>query len=76
MVFLQGIIAIISIFIIAPSIVFGFILLSKKEKNRIEVLKYQKEIIELEIRKDELKMKLLEEENRKYDRIIEERSRS
>lgn len=69
--FIQGIIALISIFVVMPSIVFGFILLSKKEKNRVEILRYQKEIAEIDLRKDELKLKLLQEENLKYDRLID-----
>lgn len=69
--FIQGIIAIISIFVVTPSIVFGFILLSKKEKNRLDALRYQKELAEIELRRDELKLRLLEAENAKYDRLIE-----
>ena len=66
--------AIVSIFIIAPMTVFGFILLSKREKNKIETLRYKKEILELE--KEAYKIKLLEEENRKYDRLIGDKTNS
>ncbi len=70
-------IAVVScIFVLAPSIVFGFILLNKRERNRIETLRYQKEIQELEVEKERYKVRLLEEENRKYDKLIEHRELS
>jgi len=56
---------------VAPAITFGFILLIKKQKNDVEKLRYKKEILELEIRKEEAHIKLIQEENKKYDRIIE-----
>jgi hypothetical protein len=49
------------------------IVLSHKRKtqdNRIRELKLQKEILELEVEKQNGKVKLLEEENKKYDKII------
>jgi len=67
----DGIIAILSIFIGLPSIIFGFIYLNRKEKNRISILEYQRQISELELKREEAKIRLIEEENRKYDRIIE-----
>jgi hypothetical protein len=42
----------------------------KTQKNKIRELELQKEILELETRKQDGKIKLLEEENKKYDRII------
>ena len=61
---IAGIIAILSIFIGAPSVVFSFIYKNSKNKREkeIEKLKYQKEILELEIQK-----KLLEEDDKKWD---------
>ena len=44
----------------------------KNQKNRIRELELQKEILELEIEKQNSKVKLLEEENKKYDKIINE----
>jgi hypothetical protein len=44
----------------------------KTQKNRIRELELQKEILELEIEKQNSKVKLLEEENKKYDKIIHE----
>jgi hypothetical protein len=44
----------------------------KTQKNRIRELELQKEILELEIEKQNSKVKLLEEENKKYDKIINE----
>jgi len=62
--------AIFSIFIAAPAIVFGFILLSKRSKYRVEELRYKKEILELEVKKDEMHIYTMHEENKKLDRII------
>jgi TolA-binding protein len=42
----------------------------KTQKNKIRELELQKEILELEIEKQNGKVKLLEEENKKYDKII------
>ncbi|MDR0670083.1 MAG: hypothetical protein LBF95_08375 [Treponema sp.] len=42
----------------------------KTQKNRIRELELQKEILKLEIDKQDSKIKLLEEENKKYDKII------
>ncbi|MDR2375090.1 MAG: hypothetical protein LBD96_01475 [Treponema sp.] len=44
----------------------------KTQKNKIRGLELQKEILDLEIEKQNSKMKLLEEENKKYDKIINE----
>jgi hypothetical protein len=44
----------------------------KTQKNKIRELELQKEIMELEIEKQNGKVKLLEEENKKYDNIINE----
>jgi hypothetical protein len=61
------------VFIGAPAIVLGFIYLTKKQKNDIVKLNYQKEIVELELEKEKTRMLLLKEENRKYDRMIDEK---
>jgi hypothetical protein len=42
----------------------------KTQKNKIRELELQKEILELEIEKQNSTVKLLEEENKKYDKII------
>ena len=49
-----------------------FLFVSKMVKESLEVnkIKIQKEILELEIQKQNNHIKLLEEENKKYDRII------
>lgn len=62
--------ALFSVFIAAPSIVFGFILLAKRAKYRVEELRYKKEILELEVKKEEMHIYTMHEENRKLDRII------
>jgi hypothetical protein len=42
----------------------------KTQKNRIREIELKKEILELEIKKQNTTIKLLEEENNKYDKII------
>ena len=42
----------------------------KTQRNKIKELELQKEILELEIKKQNGKVKLLEEENKKLDKII------
>lgn len=56
---------------VAPTITFAFILLMKKMRTDVDKLKYKKEILELEIQKEELRMKRIGEENRKYDAVLE-----
>jgi hypothetical protein len=70
-----GSIAILSIFVGLPAIVFTFIhrITKNKREKEIEKLKYQKEILELEIEKENKQIKLLEEENKKLDKIIYEK---
>jgi hypothetical protein len=45
----------------------------KTQKNKLRELELQKELLELEIEKQNGKVKLLEEENKKYDKIINEK---
>ena len=42
----------------------------KSQKNKIRAMELQKEILELEIQSQNSKIKLLEEENKKYDKIL------
>ena len=49
-------------------IVLGF--RQKDSKNKIRELELQKAILELEIKKQDSTIKLLEEENKRYDRLI------
>ncbi|MBL8967150.1 MAG: hypothetical protein JNG85_09075 [Spirochaetaceae bacterium] len=65
-----GTFAIFAIFIAVPTIVFGFIYLSKRSKHEVEKLKYRKEILELEVDKETIRLESLREENRKLDRMI------
>jgi hypothetical protein len=61
--------------LMALSIPIIAIILSHKRKtqnNRIREMELQKEILELEIEKQNSKVKLLEEENKKYDKIIKD----
>jgi hypothetical protein len=72
---LTGSIAILSLFVGLPAIVLTFIQknIKNKRENEIEKIKYQKEILELEIEKENKHIKLLEEENKKLDKIIYEK---
>jgi len=65
-----AIVAIISVFGIAPAILFSFIYKIKKDKHELKKMQYQKEILELEVEKQNNQIKLLEEENKKLDHII------
>jgi hypothetical protein len=56
---------------IAPCLVFGFILFLRKGKNDVEKIRLQKEMKEIEMKKEEIHLRALIEENRKYDRMIE-----
>jgi len=44
----------------------------KSQKDKIREMELQKEILELEISKQNASIKLLEEENKKYDKIIDD----
>ena len=43
---------------------------SKKQQNDIKALELKKQILELEIEKQNSQVKLLEEENKKLDKIV------
>jgi hypothetical protein len=63
--------------LMALSIPIIAIILSYRQKtqgNRIKEMELQREILELEVKKQDGKIKLLEEENKKYDRIINNES--
>ena len=59
--------------VVVPGMTFGFILFLKKIRADVEKIKYQKEIMELELRTEETHLKSLIEENKKYDKLIEAR---
>jgi hypothetical protein len=56
---------------VAPVLTFGFIVLLRRTRADVEKLKYKKEILELEIKKEEMKLKMICEENKKYDKLLE-----
>jgi hypothetical protein len=68
-----GIIAIVALFIVLPRTILSFVSrnVEHKRDKDVEKLKYQKEIQELEIEKENMHIKLLEAENKKLDRIID-----
>jgi hypothetical protein len=65
------VIAIFSIFIGAPAVVFSFIYMTQKEKNELKKLQLRKEILEAETEKEKIQMLRLEAENKRYDQILE-----
>jgi cell shape-determining protein MreC len=70
-----GIVAIVALFIVLPRTILKFVgdnTRHRREKE-VEKLKYQKEILELEIEKENLHIKSLEAENKRLDRIIDGR---
>ena len=67
---ITGIVAIISVFGIAPAILFSFLYKTTKNKHELKKMQYQKEILELEVEKQNNQIKILEEENKKLDQII------
>ena len=69
------IISVLSIFVLAPAIVFSFIYFMKKGKLNVEEMRYKRDMMALELEKDRLRLQLMEAENAKYDRIIEDASR-
>ena len=69
-----GILAIVALLIILPTTLISNIRKNNYHKRQIELekLKYQKEILELELEKQRNEIKLLQEESKKYDKIINE----
>ncbi|MDR2245792.1 MAG: hypothetical protein LBE17_03800 [Treponema sp.] len=65
---ITGSITIAALFVGLPAIALNFIY--KMRKNKIEMITRQKELLETEIEKEKLHLKVLEEENRKYDKLI------
>jgi len=67
-----GILAVIGIFMVLPGTILDFVRKNNFQKREIELKKMecQKAILELELEKQRNELKLLEEENKKYDRII------
>lgn len=70
------IVSVLSVFVFAPAIVFSFIYLSKKRKLAVEELRYKRDIMALELEKDRARLQLIEAENKKYDRIIDDAGRN
>jgi hypothetical protein len=67
---MEDIIAILCVFIGFPVILFGFIYKNRKNKTDLLKTEEQKNILELELEKERTHLKILEEENKKYDTII------
>jgi hypothetical protein len=60
-------------FIGMPTVVMGFLYIILRNKDKVEIIKYKKELAALELANNELKLRVLETENRHYDRIINEK---
>lgn len=70
-----GIIAVLSSLVGIPLIVFGFIYLNIKGKRAIEMEILKKETLQIELEREKTRLKMLEAENIRYDRIIDDRDR-
>ncbi|MDR2095831.1 MAG: hypothetical protein LBP76_09995 [Treponema sp.] len=72
---LIAITSVLGLFVGLPSAILLFVYKITKNAKEKDKLKYQKEILELEIEKQRNQIKLLEEENKKYDAIIDNHNR-
>lgn len=71
-VFVIPVLGILSSLIVLPGIVFLFIYKMKKAKVDVDTLRYKKEILELELRKQQLQLEVLQQENKHMDRKLEQ----
>ena len=67
--YLLGLMAIVGTFAI-PIVAIYLTHRGKFQKDKIRELELRKEILELEIKKQDDNIRLLEEENKKYDKVI------
>jgi H+/gluconate symporter-like permease len=69
---ITGSVAVISLFVGLPAVITAYLYKNAKNKREkeIERLKYQKEILALELEKQHTHLRLLEDENKKLDRIL------
>jgi hypothetical protein len=67
-----GIICSTIVFVFSPIVVFTFIYFNIEGRRDIERRKLAKEMLELEIKKEELHLHLIEAENEKLDHMIED----
>jgi len=70
---ITGTIAVLSSLLGIPLIVFGFIYMNGRGKREIELSRLRNEAARLELEKERVHLLLLQAENAKYDRLIEER---
>ena len=69
---MMEIIGVISLLVILPGIICTVAYKSSKNKTEHKVLEEKRKILELEVELQKGQIKLLEEENKKYDKIIYE----
>ena len=70
---IAGIVVILSSLLRIPLIVFGFIYFNIKGKRTVELERIKEETLVLEIEREKLKLRMIEAEYLKCDRIIDER---
>ena len=70
--YIKSLIPIVALSIPVIAIVLSY--KQKSQKNKIREMELQKEILELEVEKQNIRVKLLDEENKKLDRIINEKA--
>ena len=68
-----GIISILTGLIGLPSVILGFLYLINRLKYKKEELELKNKNLKLEIEKEKLKLEYLEKENKKLDRMIDEK---
>lgn len=69
---LVSIIAVLGIFVVCPCSLLTFLYKLHKDKHELKKLEHQKKLLELEIEKQNNQILLLNEENKKLDKIIYE----
>lgn len=67
---MEGMFALFAIFIFIPSLVMITIYRSKSRRYQVDELRLQKEILELEVKKKELLIYEMHEENKKLDQLL------
>ncbi|MDR1868273.1 MAG: hypothetical protein LBQ77_08445 [Treponema sp.] len=63
-------VAIASIFVLLPAIVFSFIYKTNKDKIDLKKIELQAKTLTLEIEKQRIYLETLKEENKKYDSLL------
>jgi hypothetical protein len=70
-----GVFALLCTFVIGPIIVLPFIYFMIRKQKEVEIIKYKKEILTMELEKEKVHLEVLNAENQKYDRMIEDQTK-